>query len=841
MAKQISGSWIAVVTIVWMAAASAAELAGLPVRGSAEQPSLLLELGGESPSVAAKDATTRVFTGEIAANQGDTSIRTDKDEVTSLHPGFGAWNVAFRFRVKPGLAAIPYTFWARWRQGGEPDVCVQTFEIWAGPDISRLEQRAAFQLKPKGWEYAWIAAEPPVTLKADDAVIEVRNSGAGHDAKIFDAFLLGPPPPPPALPAAGTTDRPLVLLDLGKTPVRASSEKNTAVQVRLGTPTAQQGADSLLTEKDEVQVFHKGFGAWGATFQFDLKPAIPPGLYSFFARYKSGGEVSQVAQTFTIKAGADPKNLATRGTFVFTNTSPWEYQWLKGESTVAVLPGDTMLQIENAGKADGAKVFDAFLLKLETPLGDWMSPSQAQVRNRFLALTKTIPSADKQLYVLDGKGEKGETLFRGLAADAVRPWYEKLQVRYLIGPDAQALARGLNLPMLPAAVITDDHYGVLGTLVRPKSETEVARFLADPGKAGVMPALTSKNADVPKPLRKGVPDAWLVGGLQDGVAGVSIYGLDTETVLRPNPDQSYLSTQMMGGEMRTWQKAPTTANGVAVIGAATTHSYGWSGGTGYAQLYIRADQPTRAFLHVRQFGIRTAGWMDGQPLNFANDPNPPADFPSPGDQAKTALKGLTTEGLAVTAIAERAEAPQVASLDLAPGWHSLLVKLVMQHDQGQSFFFAARFTDEAGHPLDSIRTQLTDPTADLALNGVAAKLRPLVYVDSPANLPGRPAQTPGRHPLAPDPGGARFIGSAAQVPGQAETALGRLQRQGDRRARDTGPVPRRNGRRFRQDAGARLLRRLSRLAHARRQADHGLSRRRVHGGTGRRRPEGTAG
>ncbi len=59
----------------------------------------------------------------------------------------------------------------------------------------------------------------------------------------------------------------------------------------------------------------------------------------------------------------------------------------------------------------------------------------------------------------------------------------------------------------------------------------------------------------------------------------------------------------------------------------------------------------------------------------------------------------------------------------------------MQHDQGQRFFFSGQFTDPAGRPLDSITTQLSDPIADLALNSIAAKLRPVIFVDAPANLP----------------------------------------------------------------------------------------------------------
>ncbi|MDD1632487.1 MAG: hypothetical protein LUP91_09800, partial [Methylococcaceae bacterium] len=126
----------------------------------------------------------------------------------------------------------------------------------------------------------------------------------------------------------------------------------------------------------------------------------------------------------------------------------------------------------------------------------------------------------------------------------------------------------------------------------------------------------------------------------------------------------------------------------------------------------------------------------GQPFKLADDTNPPSGFSSSaGGQVKKLLHGLTTEGLVATALSARPEAPQLATLDLSPGWHSLLVKLVMQHDQGQRFYFAGLFTDPAGKPLDSIKTQPADPGADLALNKIAAKLRPLIFVDAPANLP----------------------------------------------------------------------------------------------------------
>ena len=171
-------------------------------------------------------------------------------------------------------------------------------------------------------------------------------------------------------------------------------EKDPALQVQVGTAAAGPGAESVLTEKDEVQVFHQGFGSWGANFCFELNPAIAPGQYRFYARYKSGGEVSQVSQNFTVKVGAKPDELTTRGAFALINTTPWEYQWLQAAATVTVLSGDRWLEVNNTGKADRAKVFDAFLLKLETPLGESMNTAEAQDRNRFLAKTKAVPGAN---------------------------------------------------------------------------------------------------------------------------------------------------------------------------------------------------------------------------------------------------------------------------------------------------------------------------------------------------------------------------------------------------------------------------------------------------------------
>ena len=502
-----------------------------------------------------------------------------------------------------------------------------------------------------------------------------------------------------SLPVAGTKDHPALLLELGSTPPSLSANA-AGIRVVRGEISGQDPGLATQLAQDEVAILHSGFGHWNTGFRFELKPAMPPGQYRLFARYKSGGEVSQVAQTFTLKASGEARSLATRGKFVLTNTTPWEYQWLAASGTVEILPGDQFLDIENSGKADGAKVFDAFLLQLDTPLQAWMSTADAEARNRFLARAQPMDRPERRLYVLDGPGSQGGVLFIGLASEAAQRYYQGLQVKYLIGVEAEAMARGMNLSSLPVALVSDGHYSLLGTLTEPRNEAEVARFLADPQRYGKRPPIPTLADETPQPLRDGIPEAWLVGGLQDGVAGVSIYGLDTETVLRPNPGQTYLATEMMGGQMRAWQKAPTDPQGRTVIEESTGHDYRWSKGAGYGQIYLDAGQATPARLWLNHSGVSSVGWLDGQPLALSGD---------------------------------------AAELNLTPGWHSLLLKFVMQHDRGQRFSFAARFTDGGGEPLDAIHTRTTDPLADTALNRVAGKLRPLIYVEAPANLP-RPGE-----------------------------------------------------------------------------------------------------
>jgi len=93
------------IMLIGLSVANAVGVAELPIKGTIERPLLLFDLGSEPPSVGVDDKTTKVFTGEVYAHEGDASIQIGKDDISSLHPGFGNWNVSFRFNVNSGLPA----------------------------------------------------------------------------------------------------------------------------------------------------------------------------------------------------------------------------------------------------------------------------------------------------------------------------------------------------------------------------------------------------------------------------------------------------------------------------------------------------------------------------------------------------------------------------------------------------------------------------------------------------------------------------------------------------------------------------------------------------------------
>jgi hypothetical protein len=726
-------------TTVLASSGWAVDLVDMPVKGVPEKPLIILDLG-KAPAAPGKEQATVVYGGELISCEGAESASTAKDEVATVKSGFGTWAAVFRFALAKDHPSGDFLFWARWKQGGDPNACEQTFELWAGSDEASLELRATQALKPDGWQYAWRDGKT-LTLKAEDAVIEVRTRGNGHDGKIYDAFVLSGPKPPPELPEQGTVDTPVVFLGFGTDPLRKVGE-DPAVQVFLGQVTAGEGTEKASLEPGTAMLAHAGFGTWSGTFSFGLDRPVKPGFYGFHAYYRSGGEVSQVRQTFTVKAGPSAETLGVRGVFQTVNSTPWQNQWVKGDGSFILFPGDTVIQIVNEGKADGAKIFSGFAMNLATPIPAWMNAARCRLRSQVLAFGKSTGKSNRRLYVVDGDSASDEVIFKGLARDEARPAYEKMELKYLLGAEAEAMANWLNLPGCPAAVVVEvGTRKVKGVLCNPASEAAVVQFLVEPGQGGMIPAYPDLKLPEPVALVGGAPTQWLIATGWPGRCGVGLWGVDAELKQRPNPGDPYAYGYFTAGNRSTrWEPRPVGANGVCRI-AELTESYAWGKGTSYAVAYLWVETPGQAVLHVQHTGIQSAVFLNGVEQPLTTDANPPFALSrqAPKTEAVVAVRAGQEIHDDVT-VPQSAQPPLAAMLTLAKGWHCLVLKLVHAQNAGESVLFTGHLTDDAGTPLAGIRTGISDPTAALGMARAAACFWPsLTLAGIPGTLP-RPGE-----------------------------------------------------------------------------------------------------
>ncbi len=714
----------------------------LPTKCILMKPQILLQLGAAPASVPASDQGLTVIAGaEVISHEGDRGIEVNAEEVQSLRAGTDKWSTHFRFTLPKDHPVGDLTFWARWRQGGDPRTSAQHFELWAGADKERMELRGTSTLTPDGWSFVWRPGKQ-IQIKPEDRLIEVRNTGHGQTAKIFSAFLLGGPKPPLELPLQGTPEKPVVVLGFGKNPLgRTSSDACTLVY--SGSVSAGEGADKANTSGEMAFVYRKGFGAWGATFQFGLEQPIPPGYYRFHARYMSGGEVSQVRQTFTIKAGSTPQNLGVRGIFQTLNNTPFSHQWLEGKGAFTLFPGDTLLQIEVTGKAHDVKVFHGFALSMENALPAWLSPEKAAVRSAFLSRGGKAAQPEKHLYVVDGPGPGDATLFAGLANEKARAWYHNVEVKYLLGEEAIAMSQRLNLRDTPAAVVVNTDRRVLGVLSNPKDSEEVLKFLEAPNRFGCIPQYAEEQIPAASVLTKnGSPAQWLAGVNWPGQNGVGRWGVGAEAAQRPNPgDLIAYGYYTAGNRKGTWTARDVDIHGVCMLTQQLEDSYAWGKACNYAVLYFHAEAPMTTLLHFQHTGIRSAVYLDGIEQQKTEDA---AAFML-GKPERTA-KEVTAEraGQEIhddVAELQNTEKPLVSRLSLDKGWHCLIVKLVHGQGKGECVRFSGTFMDESHTVPTGIRTHVYDPEVAASPARAAAGLWPsLTLAGIPGNLP-RPGET----------------------------------------------------------------------------------------------------
>ena len=525
-------------------------------------------------------------------------------------------------------------------------------------------------------------------------------------------------------------DTPCILLEAeSEGEGRAPEEGNVVVchanLVEHDAARAFVHGNTLVLRKD-------GYAHASATLRFKLPDDVEPGVYSVWTCFTLGGVATQ---RFAFRVGPAPGQLRDRTVFSQSNGVSWKTEWRSAGRTLRIYPGDGWLEIVVSGMATQQKNLDAFLLTLTAPLPEHTTAESGQWRALADSLFAVKP--EYRIYVLEsGDARDADPFFRYVARNAAH-LRTTVSVTTFIGKQAVKHAANWGGGELPAMLVMDDCYALRGALCGTVDVQQVAAFMAStmaPGRApGPFPKRPGHATERAQALWNGSPRAWLVVDGWGGPAGLSLWGIDNERRVRPNPGDACLAVCFDRMVPTHWAARETTDRGTAVINSNTA-DYSWPKGVGYAHIYLHSDRAVDCVLHTAQTGISTHAWLDGQPLVFETDPQPPAPFSGEQKASSPNVTGVNDQGGQVQVTLGRREPPRVVRFELAEGHHRLLVKLVMQHRKGEVFSFAAKLTDLHGQPLTGVQTQLSDPRAAHGLRAEALRLQPLIHTDEPLNL-----------------------------------------------------------------------------------------------------------
>ena len=524
-------------------------------------------------------------------------------------------------------------------------------------------------------------------------------------------------------------------------------EAEPEAEGKTGAETDVAVCHAELVEHDAARAFvhgdtlvlrKNGYTHASATLRYRLPDDVEPGVYSAWTCFTLGGVATQ---RFAFRAGPAPRQLRERLVFRQSNGVSWKTEWRSAGQTLRIYPGDRWLEVVVSGMATQQKNLDAFLLALTAPLPEHTTIESGQWR--ALADSLVAEEPEHRIYVLEsGDAREADPFFCYLAQNGA-DLGAKVSVTTFIGDQAARHATDWGVTQLPAMLVMDDRYALRGMLCGTVDAQQIAAFMLSttaPGRPpGPFPRRPGHAAERAQPLQDGSPRAWLVVDGWSGPAGLSLWGIDNERRLRPNPDEPCLAVGFDRMVPALWTRRDTTDRGTAVIDPDTA-DYSWPRGVGYAHIYLHADRALSCVLHTAQTGIGTHAWLDGRPLVFGADPRPPAALSGEQNALSPAVTGVNDQGGQVRVTLGAREPPRMVRLELAEGWHRLLVKLVMQHRKGEVFSFAANLTDLHGQPVTGVQTQLSDPNAAHGLRGEALRLQPLIHTDAPLDLvyPGQP-------------------------------------------------------------------------------------------------------
>jgi hypothetical protein len=235
-------------------------------------------------------------------------------------------------------------------------------------------------------------------------------------------------------------------------------------------------------------------------------------------------------------------------------------------------------------------------------------------------------------------------------------------------------------------------------------------------------------------LEDGRPAAWLTIGPWAGRAGLTLWGLDYESKIRPNPDDSGILTSFDTVKPSQWQPLKIGQDKIYKTSPLVS-DYIWARGAYYAHIYIKSDREQSALMQLAQSGISSEAWLDGKAIQSTSSQPMQAERLDKLEPTRGAIvTDKNDQGGRVETQIIKAEAPQAYPLKLKPGWNRLLVKLIFQLHKGELPAFKTRFTAIDGTSLQKIETSLFDPEPTQVSRAIAARIIPTVTTEVPFNL-----------------------------------------------------------------------------------------------------------
>ncbi len=493
-------------------------------------------------------------------------------------------------------------------------------------------------------------------------------------------------------------------------------------------------ADQALMDHSDMIVLRKeGHHQTNARFRFALGRPLTPGVYTVWTRFTQGGKDAQ-AFTFRVHSG---QNAAAEDRLSFKQTAEsWAMEWRQADKAFYLYPEDFSMDVLVEGGATKQKHLAGILLQRTGDLPSEVDLMKLKVMNAF-----------------DKEGSVQTLVVLGGDRDAQLPLYERL-----LADPALADTYGLEIPDAAASTAMRADLGLSSEawLISVRANQSIAGMWKAPYSKQLLAGLDDflKSPDASQELFKfaaqqvskdvkvertdeGRPSAWLVAGHWSGPAGISLWGLQAEQQIRPNPNDPVILKFFDPSERAVWSVEPLVKE--SYYDGEPTKGFTWSKGSGYAHVYVYSDTDQALQLHVAHTGIATYGWCNGQVLGFENDGSRLAqkvEVSGPSDK-----KGVGRTDQGDIAHVERASSddPKVAPIQLKQGWNRVLLKFVQQNQSGELFAFGTQFADDKGRPVE-LKTSVSNPEPSLISRAVAARILPTVYTNAPFNLvyPGDP-------------------------------------------------------------------------------------------------------